>query len=109
MIQTQAIGSGSRADLHKRSASHAMSHADGRVSLSMAAGGSLVRIEGPRFTSVIVTGLLRIRSGLGALPGMAVHDGGQPTERPTADTAGNSLCCEGWWSWNQAGGPGGVR
>jgi len=66
------------------------------ASLSMAAGGSLVRIEGPRFKSVILTGLLRIRSGLGVVPGMAVHDGGSHTERPTAGTAGNSLCCEGW-------------
>ena len=79
------------------------------ASLSMAAGGSLVRIEGPRFKPIIFTELSRIRSCRGALPGMAVHDGGQLTERPTADTAGNSLCCEGWWSWNQAGGPGGVR
>src|SRR5262252_10384086 len=33
------------------------------ASLPLAAGGSLVRIEGPRFKSVILTGLLRIRSG----------------------------------------------
>jgi len=46
------------------------------ASLSVAAGGSLVRIEGPRFKPVLFTGLLRIRSGLGASPGMAVHDGG---------------------------------
>ena len=96
MIQTQAIGSGSRADLHKRSASHAMSHADGRASPSMAAGDSLVRIEGPRSKPIILTELLRIRSCRGVLPGMAVHDGGSHTERPAAGTAGNSLCCEGW-------------
>ena len=76
MIQTQAIGSGSRADLHKRSASHAMSHADGRASPSMAAGDSLVRIEGPRFKPVIFTEPLRIRSCLGVLPGMAIQDAG---------------------------------
>ena len=66
------------------------------ASLSMAAGGSLVRIEGPRFKSLIFTGLARIRSGPGALPGMAAHDGGWHTERPAAGTAGTSLCCEGW-------------
>jgi hypothetical protein len=46
------------------------------ASLSVAAGGSLVRIEGPRVKSIILTELLRIRSGRGVLPGMAVHDGG---------------------------------
>ena len=66
------------------------------ASLSVAAGGSLVRIEGPRVKSMILTELLRIRSCRGVLPGMAVHDGGSHTERPTAGTAGNSLCCEGW-------------
>jgi hypothetical protein len=66
------------------------------ASLSMAADGSLVRIEGPRFKSIIFTELLRIRSCLGVLLGMAVHDGGWHTDRPAAGTAGNSLCCEGW-------------
>jgi hypothetical protein len=42
----------------------------------MAAGGSLVRIEGPRFKPVIFTELLRIRSCLGVLPGMAIQDAG---------------------------------
>ncbi len=56
------------------------------ASLSMADGGSLARIEGPRFKSISVTEFLQIRSCLGVVLGMAVQDGGYHTER-----------LSGWW------------